>query len=119
MIAIIQKTGFSDNPHIKLVGTGASEHEARIEAAHSVKGGFCAKAEYEGKGYEGGESVKIAPALSELLSSNNSWDDTFNEDGDLVESSANQLHFDQMAALSRLFINKKGQLDACMQEQLP
>ena len=119
MIAIIQKMGFSDHPHIELVGTGASEHEARIEAAHSVRGGFCAKAEYEDKGYEGGEAVDIAPALRELLFSGKSWDDTFTEDGDLVESSANELYSDQMAALSRLFINRKGQLDAYMQEQLP
>ncbi len=120
MIAIISQTVYSgqNKTHVQLLGYGETEHDARIEAAHYTAGGFCPRAECEEVGYCGGEAVVICDALCKLLFKGKGWDDTFTEDGDLVASSSNDLHMQRLAALSRLYINPHGQLDACMQEQI-
>lgn len=118
MIAIITQSVYASGTHINLLGSGETEHDARIESAHYVARGFCPKAQYEEIGYCGGEAVMISPNLCKILFEGKSWDDTFTEDGDLVASSSNDLHMQRLAALSRLYINPHGQLDAYMQEQL-
>ena len=114
MYAIVSITEGSQGQQIQLLGWGQTESDARIDAAHRLHPcGHCDKAEIEGRGFMGGAVLKIAEKLEKILRirEDESWDDTYDQEGALVESSANDNHHLQLHALMRLSIDAAGRLD--------
>lgn len=105
MKAIVSVTSGSQGTLVVLYGYGQTEQEARIEAAHYLAGGYCPRADFEDQGFQGGILVEVDESLENLLEAKG-WDDTYDQDGNLVGSSANDNHLQALEALTNLRVEK-------------
>lgn len=103
-LAIVSVTQQASGLYVALLGVGKSESAARgaaFDFVNTHKGGR----KYDEE-YEGGTLVTLSKDLAALLSACErcGWDDTVDETGGLVESSATDVHHAYLRALGRLYV---------------
>jgi hypothetical protein len=86
---------------VTLLGSGATEHIARVNANEYATGG---RSPYD-KVYQGGQAIEIAPGLEALFrdADENGWED-YQEQNGARGSRATDAHFRLLRALSHLCV---------------
>ncbi|WP_311949278.1 hypothetical protein [Halomonas piscis] len=108
MKAIIEISQTSAGQIVTLLGIGNTEVEARRAAYAYVVGRGHNDFDDE---YEGGTLLTVSPRLAELVRrGDDAWDDTYDESGRLVESSASDDYLNMTRALASLRVDQ-GMLD--------
>lgn len=102
--AIVSISQRASGTYVDLLGTGSTESQARgaaFEFVNTATGGRRYDEEYEG-----GHVVTLSQELAALLRAceRSGWDDTVDETGGLVASSANAAHHAYMRALELLYV---------------